>query len=409
MFAKDEGYFKQDALKPRVVMEVADLTDIIPIAPFVNALADYWHYVDSTYLPPVIWLSGLNRSVVSEWYQRWASRFPRAVENDFSEFESRISVELLELEFSTYDSFGFRHLRPWFDIQKRMDIRGAGWRFRRRGGRMSGVPNTSLGNTIINLTTHLYVLRRYTPGKDFVMVVNGDDNLIWCTDEVFEFIRADMVASFLRLGMKAEVVLHEDPLKGNFCSSRFGFCNGQAVLAPHPFRAMAKAGKFPSDGAAGPSTVVALFRDYSSTPHFWPLHRFVRHWLDHMGYSYETSPSLSYDVVSAEQFTAFLAANHIRADGTWIIRDCSAVRAGLEDEGLVFPLGAPEKPRNFNPPVRFYGLPPRWGRPGWLRAAAAIRQKLLQFWRKSDYTRWEPRLEYCAGDALRNQPNGPQI
>lgn len=40
MFPKDEGYFKTTSAKPRVVMEAAELRQIIPIAPFCNALAD---------------------------------------------------------------------------------------------------------------------------------------------------------------------------------------------------------------------------------------------------------------------------------------------------------------------------------------------------------------------------------
>lgn len=44
---------------------------------------------------------------MSEWYTKWAATFPHAVENDFSEFESRVSTDALDLEFDTYDSLGF--------------------------------------------------------------------------------------------------------------------------------------------------------------------------------------------------------------------------------------------------------------------------------------------------------------
>lgn len=403
MFVKDEGYFKAHALKPRIVMEVLDLNDIIPIAPFVNALSDYWHFIDSTYLPPVIWLCGLNRSVIDAWCQKWVGNFPHGIENDFAEFESRMSVELLELEFATYDTLGGKHLRPYFEMQKKMDLRGDGYRYRRAGGRMSGVPNTSLGNTIVNVTTHLSVLADFTPGQDFVMVVNGDDNYIWCNRTVYEFCVEHMAARFSNFGMKAEIVAHEEASKGSFCSSSFGRTpSGSWVLAPHPFRAMCKSGKFPETGAAGPSTVIDLFKDYSSTPHFWPLHLFVRRWLTHMGIEFNVAPSVEYDSVSVTLFLNFLDLNPIASDGTWIIKDISLVRHCLELEGLLEPLRTVPKDRNYDKPLLLYGLPPQWGRPAWVRLADNIRQKLLNFWRSSDYSKWSGRLELGSGDALLN-------
>lgn len=41
MCVKDEGYFKQRKMKTRVVMEACNLEQIIPIAPFCSAVADY--------------------------------------------------------------------------------------------------------------------------------------------------------------------------------------------------------------------------------------------------------------------------------------------------------------------------------------------------------------------------------
>lgn len=186
MFVKDEGYFKSRKMKPRVVMEAADLTQVIPIAPFCNALADYWHWVDSNFIPPVIYLTGLTREVVDLWYTRWCANKQCAIENDFSEFESRVSLDALDLEFDTYDAFGFAYLRPFFELQKKMVLRGSGFTFTRAGGRMSGVPNTSIGNSIINFSTHFHFFTSagFRPGDDFAMAVNGDDNVIFATDPV---------------------------------------------------------------------------------------------------------------------------------------------------------------------------------------------------------------------------------
>lgn len=81
-----------------------------------------------------------------------------------------------------------------------MTLRGPGWRFRRAGGRMSGVPNTSIGNSIINFSTHMDFLERggYRAGKDFAMAVNGDDNVLFVTRLAYEHCRANMVGYFAR-------------------------------------------------------------------------------------------------------------------------------------------------------------------------------------------------------------------
>lgn len=403
LFVKDEGYFKTNKMKPRVVMEVSDLRSILPISPACNAVADYWHMFDSTLCPPIIFLTGLSREVVDRWFQTHCSRHPHAVENDFAEFESRVSLNALELEFRTYDALGLEHLRPWFNQQKKMVLFGDGVRFTRRGGRMSGVPNTSIGNSIINFTLHkhFFDLGGLTAGIDYAMAVNGDDNVIFCNRAAYDYCSESMAGYFARMNMKAELVLHLDRTNANFCSSRFGqLPNGQHVLAVHPFRAMAKLGKCPGVGFAGPDTIVQLCRDYSSTPNFWPLHVFCRHWLRTMGYSYEVSESLPYDCpLTPATLSDILRQNRINRDGSWRIARHSQLQVCFEAEGLV---ECPTNPRNFSPPPRLYGLPPNWGRPGWVRKARDIRNKMLNFWKTSEYTGWQPRLEVALRDASIN-------
>lgn len=118
------------------------------------------------------------------------------MENDFSEFESRVSVDALDLEFDTYDMFGARRLRKFFNVQKTMVLRGAGWIFKRRGGRMSGVPNTSIGNSIINFSLHLDFFTRggFAAGEDYAMAVNGDDMVLYCSVAVYDYCQNQMVA-----------------------------------------------------------------------------------------------------------------------------------------------------------------------------------------------------------------------
>lgn len=208
---------------------------------------------------------------------------------------------------------------------------------------------------------------------------------------------------FAGLSMKAELIFHDDPRQANFCSSKFGVLpSGQVVLACHPFRAMAKAGKVPELGFAGPESIVALLRDYSSTPNFWPIHLFARKWLSHMGYSFESAPSALYECpMSPAQLQTYLDNNPPNRDGSWILPFHPALHACFEQEGLV---EDPANAVNFSHPAELLGLPPKWGRPGWVRKARALRDKLLRFWR-TEYIRWSPRLDHRPvgqGDAPAN-------
>lgn len=141
-------------------------------------------------------------------------------------------------------------------------------------------------------------------------------------------------------------------------------------------------------------------RDYSSTPNFWPLHSYARTWLTHMGYSHEKAPTLPYDAaLTPTEFQHLLDAHPPAADGSWCLPHHPLLYLCFAQEGLV---EAPGKNPNFCRPGVLHGLPPRWGAPGWIRKAKAIREKLLAFWRQSDYSHWQARLEYGPGDAPTN-------
>lgn len=414
MFVKDEGYFKSFRMKPRVVMEVSNLQDVSLLAPAMNAVADFWHRQNTTYLPPIIWSSGLSNETLSAWHAKHASRFPRAIENDFNEFESRIIRELLLLEFSVYEALGLTPLRPFMDMQLKMVVTGPGFTFTRKAGRMSGLPNTSLGNTVVNSSSHLHILRQagFEPGRDFCFIANGDDNVIFCTEEVFQWCSQNLVAAFAALSMKAELVLHADPRNANFCSARFGFSrDGSASLCPHPFRAMAKAGKCPAEGFAGTDTFVALFRDYSSTKNFWPLHVYSRWWLRRMGCDYGEAESIDYACpITPGELLSYLESHPPSADGSYRFRPDPRLYQCFDLEGLI---EHPTKLPNFCRPHRLYGLPPNHSRPGWIRRARDIRAKLLAYWTGINSAPTLPRIAlqqqdpfaitYRQGDAPANQ------
>lgn len=380
MFVKDEGYFKEFSLKPRVVMEVQDLRCVTPIAPFVNAVAEAWHVRDNAVLPPCVWMSGQKPDFFHRWYDAHGRRFAHALENDFSEFESRLSIQALEHEFMVYANLGApEYVLGFFRSQLRMKLVSDSVTFRRRAGRMSGVPNTSLGNSIINLNAHVHVLRSlgFEAGRDYSMLVNGDDNLLFCTQEVIA--AADqLTAGFSRLGMKSVIIPRMQKDRAQFCSCTLAEdAQGRAWLLPNPVRTLVKMGKFSEGKNAGIMMLVDLLKDYSQRPQFELVHRFSRKCLDSMGYKYGVAESISHPDQPSRWVDDFITKVHFEADGSSIIVGDQVFLDCARSEGLI---ETPSEP-NFDMRTPFLGRPPKVN---WIQSYRRFRVKLLR-WLSLDY------------------------
>jgi hypothetical protein len=80
------------------------------------------------------------------------------LENDFKEFEARITRECLSLESVAHHLLGLnKQGKALFDKQRKLKVSGArgAVKFVRDGGRASGVPNTSAGNSLLNAIFHV--------------------------------------------------------------------------------------------------------------------------------------------------------------------------------------------------------------------------------------------------------------
>lgn len=101
------------------------------------------------------------------------------IENDCSAWDSSVSLDALELEHDFYKRFT-NAPTEWLDLfklQYRQKCYNSGHNicFTRTAGRASGVPNTSLGNTIINLSLHRYLLDELN--VQGCLIAMGDDML----------------------------------------------------------------------------------------------------------------------------------------------------------------------------------------------------------------------------------------
>jgi hypothetical protein len=153
------------------------------LGPFIyainNEVKECWN-VDN----PVYYTSGATVNQLGSWFEKWSDKFgsPTYVENDFSRFDSTISPEMLEIEFDLYELYHPSRTQRQC-LQAQIDCYGQtreGFYFKVKGTRKSGTPNTSLGNTYLNVMVHLYAMETigYRPGFDFALMSVGDDMLM---------------------------------------------------------------------------------------------------------------------------------------------------------------------------------------------------------------------------------------
>lgn len=227
-FLKDERYTgKNFKVKPRLVMQVSDLRQQVFIAPAVASASKAIHIHCRDVDESIVYDSGFTAQETGAWAQRMMSRFDFCIENDFAEYESRVTVQALQANHEYYCSIGmpkqaldqFRtYYNPIFYI--------AGQKFRRWGSRCSGVADTSLGNSHANALAHVgaFTALGFLKGVDYAIIVKGDDSLIFCTEAVANC--KDQIEAYMSaLGLSSKITVRskaagEFPLI-EFCSCRF--------------------------------------------------------------------------------------------------------------------------------------------------------------------------------------------
>lgn len=199
-FIKDESYVGlQDTLRPRAICAPSDryLALVAPHMHVVNEMLKEAYNGERD----LLYYSGENMLRFGEFVERALASYsdPVIIENDFSAFESCIGPELLDLEFAFYDSVVEMPVavREALRMQKVCHVKVDDFEYRRKGGRASGVPNTSSGNTIINMA-----LLRFAVGRPCHMVVLGDDNLVICERVPLDEIKVRLESFGMRPTLK---------------------------------------------------------------------------------------------------------------------------------------------------------------------------------------------------------------
>lgn len=136
-------------------------------------------------------------------------------------------------------------------LQTRGRMMKSGIRYHHKYGRRSGDPNTSVGNSLLNLALNYTILRELFEDDEFRIIVLGDDMLAAVRLDCLHKWDRPRYEEFTALhGLVPEIQVHEDGSMGSFCSSYFypltivrdGMTKETHVLAPKASRSLAKWG-----------------------------------------------------------------------------------------------------------------------------------------------------------------------
>lgn len=159
---------------------------------------------------------------------------------DFSNFDGSQGSELGFAECQVYSDVGFPDhvVNTEVELWKHTSgVTAHGVKYACTGRRKSGHPATSLGNSMLTAAFFVRVFSKYNVRNWYLMVL-GDDSLAVVHQDV-SHIPWSLEGDALGLALKMSI---PTPIAAEFCSSRFWPTKTGLLLAPKPFRVLAKTG-----------------------------------------------------------------------------------------------------------------------------------------------------------------------
>jgi hypothetical protein len=210
---------------------------------------------------PWCYASGLNPYQIGNWFGHSLNQgfSVCAIEIDYSGWDGSLCHAALSEEAKMYDRCGLPNYALAV-VRGQVRARGrtrCGISYHTRQGRKSGDPNTSVGNSMINIGVHAFLLEELLGLAGLYQgIVLGDDALILLSVELPPGVTPFWITEQLaKLGLIAKVIVRYgiDVYKSTFCSSLFWPCSPPEseemdgldeftgyVLAPKPGRVLSK-------------------------------------------------------------------------------------------------------------------------------------------------------------------------
>jgi len=179
-------------------------------------------------------------------YRKW-SRFknPVAIGLDAKRFDQHVSVTALKWEHSIYKLFfsNNKYLSQMLDWQLSstgyINCRDGTAKYKVKGGRWSGVMNTSSGNCLL-MSSMVFSYAKYL-GIELELANDGDDCVVIIEAIHLERFTKGVEGFFIKLGFKLTV---EEPVymfeKIDFCQCRPVFVDGEYIMIRDPNVAISK-------------------------------------------------------------------------------------------------------------------------------------------------------------------------
>lgn len=161
------------------------------------------------------------------------------LEMDLSRFDAHMQKAAFGALDACYGVILPRHIRRKLRRGKQRGQTAHGIKYSVMFGMCSGMPDTSLGDAIMNAGMQVAV---FGARQRWASVVLGDDSATVMSRKLFNAIGgvAGVCEAYQRLGMEAEVILHAEREYVGYCSSRFMRVGGSSVLIPRVGKMLTK-------------------------------------------------------------------------------------------------------------------------------------------------------------------------
>lgn len=235
-FAKTSAFVKVEEalwflgfseLRPRLIIQCPPITKVA-LGPWMvaacKALAEFFGFQTDPADAPEFFEIGKTAEQVGQWYAYWRGVFTDscAYKSDYSAYDGTQSAFSHRTEGTAYRLMGLNKRRLKIFLTQACDVSGVtknGVFFHRSAFRRSGVPNTTLGNTLINLFVLRTALRSQgaIPGVDYAIMAHGDDGAGFMKPQFVEGVR-----HFIhRCGLKVKLDYGVPLERMRYCSNIF--------------------------------------------------------------------------------------------------------------------------------------------------------------------------------------------
>lgn len=206
----------------------------------------------------------------------------KKLENDFSFFDSSIGVPAQKFLMSLYKYTGITQHEPdYMKYKAAQSLKTSGRSmtgvtFKVQGTMKSGACDTCLGNSLVNVYSHVYVLSKINNitipqlMRKMRMVILGDDNLTFLHPSISS---EGLEEGLIRLGFCSKLKIKKDLNELVFLNQRLYPSNHGPQLAPLPGRIISRLGWTVKNPKCPPAYFNAICYSFLSTCHHVPILR----------------------------------------------------------------------------------------------------------------------------------------